>query len=149
MTRIAAFVFAAVLAATASAEGADAPLGIGTIREAGTTELTDLRWHVRPVIVFADTPEDPRFVEQLELLEAELSALAERDVVVLTDSDPQANSPLRLKLRPRGFMLVLIGKDGEVELRKPRPWTVREISRTIDKMPNRQREIQERRGIAG
>jgi hypothetical protein len=36
---------------------------------------------------------------------------------------------------------VIMGKDGEVELRKPRPWDVREISRTIDKMPLRQQEI--------
>jgi hypothetical protein len=41
-------------------------------------------------------------------------------------------------------MMVLIGKDGEVELRKPFPWTVREVSRSIDKMPIRQREMGER-----
>jgi hypothetical protein len=41
-------------------------------------------------------------------------------------------------------MLTLIGKDGEVKLRKPFPWDVREISRSIDKMPMRQREIRER-----
>ena len=54
--------------------------------------------------------------------------------------------PLREKLRPRGFMLVLIGKDGGVKLRKPFPYNVRELSRNIDKMPMRQREIRERRG---
>jgi hypothetical protein len=32
-------------------------------------------------------------------------------------------------------------KDGEVELRKPAPWDVREITRTIDKMPSRQQEL--------
>jgi hypothetical protein len=37
-------------------------------------------------------------------------------------------------------MLVIIGKDGGVKLRKPLPWDVREISRTIDKMPMRKRE---------
>jgi hypothetical protein len=71
--------------------------------------------------------------------------LRTRDVVVLTDTDPAARSPLRQKLRPRGFMLVLVGKDGGVKLRKPLPWTVREITRTIDKMPIRQREVEERR----
>ena len=52
----------------------------------------------------------------------------------------------RKKLRPRGFMLVLVGKDGGVKLRKPSPWTVREITRSIDKFPDRQREVEERRG---
>ena len=28
-----------------------------------------------------------------------------------------------------------------IELRKPAPWSVREITRTIDKMPLRQQEI--------
>ena len=55
--------------------------------------------------------------------------------------------PRRRKFRPRGFMLTLIGKDGEVELRKPFPWDVREISRSIDKMPLRQQEIRD--GLAG
>ena len=53
----------------------------------------------------------------------------------------------RLRLRPRGFMMVLMGKDGEVELRKPAPWSIREISRSIDKMPLRQQEIEDRRGL--
>ncbi len=46
-------------------------------------------------------------------------------------------------MRPAGFMLVLVGKDGGIKLRKPSPWDVREITRSIDKMPMRQREIRE------
>lgn len=103
-------------------------------------------WLNRPIVVFADSPADPRFVEQMTLLEADVAALAERDVVVLTDTDPRAESPLRTELRPRGFMMVVIGKDGGVKLRKPFPWDVREISRVIDKMPMRQQEIRDRRG---
>ena len=69
-----------------------------------------------------------------------------RDVLVLTDTDPAAKSPLRQELRPRGFMLVLIGKDGKKYLRKPFPWDVREITRSIDKLPMRQQEMEDRRG---
>ncbi len=43
-------------------------------------------------------------------------------------------------------MLVLVGKDGSVYLRKPFPWDVRELSRSIDKMPLRQQEMRDRRG---
>jgi hypothetical protein len=81
----------------------------------------------------------------MQYLTRELEELSERDIVVLTDTDPKAQSDLRTKLRPRGFMLVLIGKDGEVKLRKPLPWSVRELTRTIDKMPMRQQEIRDRR----
>jgi uncharacterized protein DUF4174 len=79
------------------------------------------------------------------MLQAELGRLAERDVVVLTDADPGAKSPARQKLRPRGFMLVLIGKDGTIRLRKPLPLSVREIAASIDKTAERKREVEERR----
>lgn len=118
----------------------------GPIRPAGDAVLGDFKWHHRPIVVFADSPEDPLFAEQIEELTRNIAALEERDVVVLTDTAPDARSPLRRTLRPRGFVLVLIDKEGHVTLRKPLPWTVREITRSIDKMPNRQREIRERRG---
>ena len=105
-------------------------------------DLDGYRWLNRLFVVFSDSPNDPRFGEQTELLLSLPSELLERDVIVLTDTDPSANTLLRQKLRPRGFVVLIIGKDGGVKLRKPFPWSVREITRAIDKMPLRQREIQ-------
>jgi hypothetical protein len=113
--------------------------------DADIADLSQFVWEKRLIIVFADSPNDPNFGQQMENLRDRADDLIERDVVVLTDTDPGAEGPLRQKLRPRGFMLVLIGKDGGVALRKPFPWDVRELSRTIDKMPMRQREIRDRR----
>ena len=113
--------------------------------DAGEVALEDFKWIARPVVIFADTPADPRFRQQIELLAARPEALAERDIVVITDTDPSARSDIRRKLRPRGFMLAIVGKDGGVKLRKPLPWDVREISRSIDKMPLRKQEIRDRR----
>lgn len=124
-------------AARAQSDAIDPPL----VSEADS--LDEFLWVARPVVVFADTPNDPRFIQQMELLDARKSELFARDVVVLTDTDPAARSAIRKQLRPRGFSLVLIGKDGQVELRKPAPWDVREISRAIDKMPLRQQEIRD------
>ena len=111
------------------------------IQEAAEISLSDFLWTHRPIIVLADSPDDPRFVKQMSLLKADLSELAERNAIILTDTDPSLKSALREQLRPRGFMLVLIGKDGGVKLRKPFPWNVREISRVIDKMPMRRQEV--------
>ena len=117
--------------------------------EASEVDLDDLKWVARPIVVFAQSPNDPAFQRQMDLLAADQSSLTERDVIVIVDTDPEARSAARLQLRPRAFMFVLIGKDGQIKQRKPRPWNVREISRTIDKMPMRQREIEERRtGVA-
>ncbi|MCE8006209.1 DUF4174 domain-containing protein [Aestuariivita sp.] len=141
-----AVVLAVLFPVSAMAEDADQTPPSDIILPAGESDLSEFLWIKRPVIVFADSPADPRFAEQMELLNDRLDELGERDVVILTDTDPDAASPLRTKLRPRGFMLVLVGKDGTVYLRKPFPWNVRELGRSIDKMPMRQREIRERRG---
>ncbi len=119
----------------------DDPLFVG----AEDVELDTYLWVKRPVVVLADSENDPRFVQQIALLEGLQDELRTRDVVVLTDTNPEAKSALRQKLRPRGFMLVVMAKDGTVYLRKPFPWDVREISRSIDKLPLRQQEVRDRR----
>jgi hypothetical protein len=130
---------------TAQSEAAPAvvapELPVLEVLEAANVALADLRWLKRPVVVFADTPADPAFQMQMRLLEAAPEPLAERDVVVIIDTDPKAKTEVRQKLRPRGFSLVLMDKDGAVTLRKPLPWDVREITRAIDKMPLRREEI--------
>ncbi|NSY38557.1 DUF4174 domain-containing protein [Leisingera sp. ANG59] len=143
MRAILSVVLAGILPLAAAAADGSAP---DLIQPGYDVELEEFQWTHRPVVVFADSPEDPRFHEQMERLMEGIEALKTRDVVVLTDTDPAAKSALRRKLRPRGFMLVLVGKDGGVKLRKPHPWTVRELSRTIDKFPERLREVEERRG---
>lgn len=115
-----------------------------TIFDGSEIALADWQWIARPVVVFANTDADPAFQDQMRLLLARADQLAERDVVLITDTDPAARSEVRLKLRPRSFMLALLGKDGNVALRKPLPWDVRELTRSIDKMPMRQREMSER-----
>ena len=105
------------------------------------TDLSSYRWTHRPIVVFANSPEDVNYTRQIKMLESGLNQLLVRDVVVLTDTNPSEVSPLRELLRPRGFALLLIGKDGQVKLRKPFPWSVRELSRAIDKMPMRRQEL--------
>jgi len=131
--------------ADATEPGAVAAPALPIVDSADVT-LDDFLWVKRPIVVFADAAADPRFVEQMRFLESDIEELLLRDVVVMTDTDRKSGSALRKKLRPRGFMLALIDKDGEVKLRKPAPWTVREITRSIDKWPTRQQEIREQLG---
>jgi hypothetical protein len=98
----------------------------------------------RPIVVFADSPNDPNFRRQMQLIEREPGELADRDVVVITDTDPAAASALRQRLRPRGFSLVILDKDLKPIMRKPLPWDVREITHAIDKFPLRRQEVLER-----
>ncbi|MBO6867308.1 MAG: DUF4174 domain-containing protein [Thalassococcus sp.] len=144
MRRILASALAALMLSGPAAHAADGAAGV-PILEAGNHELSEFLWLKRPIVVFADSPADPRYVEQINLLTERLDVLEERDVVILTDTDPAAQSTIRTELRPRGFMFVLIAKDGTKVLRKPFPWDVREITRSIDKLPLRQQEIRDQR----
>jgi hypothetical protein len=162
MTRRTATILAAATALAALLPGAafaqsDGPLeenADGTpqgleIFDATDVTLDEFLWQKRPVVVFADTPADPRFNEQMALLAARPYDLIARDVVVITDTNPAAETSVRKRLRPRGFQVTLLGKDGQVELRKPSPWSSRELSRSIDKMPLRQQEVREQKAGAG
>jgi hypothetical protein len=146
-------ILASLLATASMAHAADAPSPIEAwesdptrVFDAAEIDLGDFQWIARPIVVFANSERDPAFAEQMEELAEDFDELAVRDVVLVVDTDPEARSDIRQRLRPRGFMTVLIGKDGQVKLRKPFPWTVRELIRSIDKMPLRRQEIRDRRG---
>lgn len=109
------------------------------------TNIKGFEWAQRPIVIFANSDKDPNFISQMEFLSQDIKALKERDIVVLVDTNPSIPSALRKKLRPHGFAFILIGKDGQVKLRKPSPWNIREIARVIDKMPIRQQEITRKR----
>ncbi len=141
-----ALVFLAFLASPLVAQETPAEAPELPMANAVEADLNEFLWIKRPIVVFADSPLDPRFVEQMRFLAEDPASLLLRDVVILTDTDPKAKSDLRQTLRPRGFNLVLIDKDGQVKLRKPAPWTVREISRSIDKWPTRLQEVREELG---
>lgn len=141
---------AAPSAAAEAAPAADAGPGAAEAPGLAPIPITDQTieqylWESRLLVIFADTPLDPSYIRQMELLATRPEILAERDVVVLTDTDPRARSAIRTALRPRGFALVIVDKDGQVMLRKPSPWDLREITRAIDKTPLRLQEMRDAR----
>lgn len=136
-------VFIASFAVPGAAQTAEEPVEASVIVDAAGIHLDEFKWKKRPVVVFADSEFDPAFIEQMELIREETDRLNERDVIVITDTDPDRRSDVRLRIRPRGFMLTLVGKDGQIKMRKPFPQDVREITASIDKMPIRQREIRD------
>lgn len=145
MLRILSFGITVFFASFAQAESTRPELPQDLLVATEEANLSRFLWTNRLVIVFADSKEDPRFIEQIELLAERHTELTERDVKIVLDAEPALQSSLRTQYRPRGFMLMLVGKDGQVYLRKPLPWNVREISRSIDKLPQRQQEVRDRR----
>ena len=113
-------------------------------RAADGVDLNQFVWTNRVIAVFADSPADPAYVEQMKNLGADPGELTTRDIIVITDTDPAARTAIRQKLRPRGFSVIWIDKDGAVRLRKPNPWSVRELTHAIDNTPLRIQELKER-----
>ena len=97
------------------------------------TDIKDLIWEKRPVLVFSNSHLDPNLKQQIKMFRSDPDALSSRDVKVFVDDKPEPNSNLRKRFRPKGFLIILIGKDGQIKLRKNSPWSARELTRIIDK----------------
>ena len=95
------------------------------------TEIRNLIWEKRIVLVFSNSHLDPKLKQQIEMFTSDPVALLSRDVQVFVDHTPEPNSNLRKRFRPKGFLIILIGKDGQIKLRKNTPWSAREITRVI------------------
>ena len=105
------------------------------------SDLTQYRWHNRPLVIFAPSKTDPAYITQMSMLEKQQAELAERDIIVLIDTSPTANGTLRKQLNPKGFEVVLVGKDGGMKLRETTPLDTEVLLSTIDKMPMRQAKL--------
>jgi len=97
------------------------------------TEIRNLIWEKRPVLVFSNSHLDPNLKQQIKMFASDPNALLSRDVQVFVDDTSEPKSNLRKRFRPKGFLIILIGKDGQIKLRKNTPWSAREITRVIDK----------------
>lgn len=62
---------------------------------------------------------------------------------MLSGVNPAAGGALRRAFAANGFEVLLIGKDGGVRLRQPRPITPEALFAKIDAMPMQRREMSE------
>lgn len=105
-----------------------------------TADLNQYRWHNRPVVIFAPSAKDADYIQQIAILNHNQAELAERDIIVLSDTSPAAHGQLRSQLKPQGFAVVLVGKDGGMKLRDTTPLSAEVLLSTIDRMPMRKAE---------
>jgi len=129
--------------AASETEGEVEPDGLQFL-DAAEVSLEEFLWINRLIVLLADSPNNPQLVQQLRYLEERAEEMLDRDVVVIVDADPTERSEVRQRLRPRGFMLVIIDKDGEIKQRRPAPRSGREIMAVIDRFPLRRQEMLER-----
>lgn len=149
MQKFLLYVVASQLFLMSSALGAEPP---------NARRMDDYQWEKR-VLVLVSAPDAEALAQQLSTLSDDIDALDERDLVVLQLSgqstialygDDQAPSAemLRTSLRlgnDTDFEILLIGKDGDIKLRSPKPLEANEIFQVIDAMPMRLQEMRNQR----
>ncbi|MGI4941558.1 MAG: DUF4174 domain-containing protein [Janthinobacterium lividum] len=97
----------------------------------------------RRLVVVVGQADDPRVTQQHAALEHAAAALRERDLIV-QDITPEAARRERPELgvsSQAAFEVLLIGRDGEVKLRREKLVAASEITALIDTMPMRQNEM--------
>jgi len=100
-----------------------------------SSDISSYIGEAKLIVIFADEPEDADFVAQIDILRSSADNLAARNIVLLTDTSPSENGPLRQSLRPRGFSILLIDSTGTLAQRRRTVTDVRRMIRQIDQMP--------------
>jgi hypothetical protein len=102
-------------------------------RSDGLPDLSAHRWRSRVIVLSAPSASDAELARARRLLADRAGEAEERDVVVVE------------VLRPGPFAVHLVGKDGDVKLRREGRMDLDELWAVIDAMPMR-REEKRRRG---
>lgn len=113
--------------------------------------MEQFRWKHRPLLIFAPSPDDERYRDQIEKFQGRSREIEDREMVLLHIFEQDGNGEETQALRDRygvrngEFLVVLVGKDGGTKLDASEPLNPAEVFDLIDAMPMRRKEIQNRR----
>ena len=133
--------------------------GIAGGQEKEVFELRKFQWKNRILLIFAPSAEDPARKSLVAELNTQVAGVRERDLLIGeffeagasrfagASLTPESAEELRRQfaVRKGTSTVILVGKDGEVKLRREGPVQAAEIFALIDSMPMRQKEMGERK----
>ncbi len=107
--------------------------------------LDELRWKRRIVVIYAPAGTEKTLQRQQQLLQGEQAGLNERDITLVSLKQPRDHPEVaqRFDLSGNKFILLLVGKDGGVKLRRAAAVAPETLFRLIDSMPMRRDEMRE------
>ena len=120
-------------------------------------QLSDYRWQNRLLLVFVPTPENANYRKQIEELNSRKEGLLDRDLKIfhLFPDDASFGDGRQIETKlvnrlyqkydadPGEYLIILIGKDGTEKLRGSSLLKSDKLFAVIDRMPMRQREMQD------
>lgn len=126
-------------------------------------DLDQYQMKSRILLVFAPTPDDARYEEQVDEIEAEREEAEDRDLLLFgifedgpsfaeeraVSSGESARARVRFDVSHAEFGLRLLDKDGTEILRSSEPLTAEDIFRAIDATDLRWREARQKSEASG
>ena len=110
--------------------------------------LGSYKWKNRLILIFAPHIENELYKEQLTEFENTADDAAERNLVILDiypggkfTAEEIKELQSELAVKPEGFSVLLLGKDGLVKMHEKKAVKAQVIYDLIDSMPMRQQEI--------
>jgi len=117
--------------------------------------LEKYKWKKRPLLLFSPSEEDPAYLRQKEILQANAQGIRQRHMVVVELVGPdkvyidgtlqkrRQGQALRKRyeVSPASFAVMLVGKDGTEKNRSATPVPMEELFGLIDQMPMRRQEM--------
>lgn len=121
-------------------------------------DFDQFKWKNRLLFLFASERNDPFFRDLRREISDRKSEVGDRDLVIFeilesgssrmdtTHIDPRTAASLRehFDIQPKTFMLILLGKDGGIKLKRNDRVKLEEIFSLIDSMPMRKDEMRQK-----
>jgi hypothetical protein len=121
-------------------------------------DFGEYRWNNRPLFVFSPNADREDYQKQISNLSSKEEGIEDRDMIVhlvleegnsFVGDHPLTEEAVRqlqekFEIDPTDFIIILVGKDGGVKLRKEEYTPMSDIFNLIDSMPMRQREMKEK-----
>ncbi len=96
------------------------------------------------ILVFAEQTSDEHYQQQLQILGRRAEDFRARNVLIYVDPDPSIGSSLRETMKPEGFLVALLAKDGRSIVKESEPVSAEFLLSIVDRLPEIQREFRER-----
>ena len=127
-------------------------------KDALSMDLTQFQWKNRLLFLFAPERSDSLFSDLRNEIVAQKNRVQDRDLVVfeILESGPSFMNTTRLDVQmaatlrrefdvsPGRFIVILVGKDGGVKLKRNTHIKLNDIFALIDAMPMRQQEMRQK-----
>lgn len=122
-------------------------------------DIEDLKDKKRVLLIFSPSDEKDIFQWQMQEINSFKAGIEDRDMEIITvveEGESKLNEQVlneeeeqvlrkKFNVKSREYVAILLGKDGTVKFKDDKPVAMEDIFAIIDAMPQRKKEMEERR----